>query len=95
MSWEDEEIEVTSLGDTSRRFMRPDPNVEPTPLPKVKYEIATDLVGQRPPAGEDRCWCGKPATVPTRYEGCRYCGGFDCGDFAGVDWICEDCAQQS
>lgn len=46
-----------------------------------------------PPGGEDgslRCeQCGEPATWQIAFDGCRHCGGVDCGDSGDIEYGCE------
>jgi hypothetical protein len=84
-------VDVTSWGDSTRRLVDPRTLPPLEPLPPVVYQVVQELVGKQPPKGDEECSCGKPATIPTLWEGCKHCGGGECGDSADVFWICEDC----
>lgn len=61
---------------------------------RVLYEVVEELRGESPPQGEERCSCGRPATMPIGWHRCRYCGGLDCGHYPEIDWMCETCFAQ-
>ena len=43
------------------------------------------------PDSDEKCfWCDKPAVVIEIDEGCKYCGGGDCGDSGDRTPVCDD-----